>query len=371
MFKYTTETILNDLTKVKYLLGSLTAPVTGVDWDPGIEAGKKVLFIEKLNKFIVGGTYDAIVSSKIYKRATSAEQLATRSITIPAVTTGALYRIGVQITTNGYTDGQFARDRVTYGKPFYVEIIATETTDTVAATALAAAWNTGFKQYDNFPIASTSGADLVFTAVNNPFVQFKEIILESINTTTGIGTLIDTTVSAETEGIPSFGTYLDLVKHHRLPTLDNYRKFGLNNEELPQPGATYDQYTFEYLTARGNMGQSVVAEGESSLTTHVLWVNTAAADVIRHISGVAGDSGSYAFEEILKAIGITIINAATGATITPATITETGHTTTTTTTTAAPTTTTTTVAATTTTTTVADTTTTTTVADTTTTTTVP
>lgn len=325
MFDYTTETILNDLTKVKNLLGALTAPGSGVAWDEGIEVGKKALWIQRLNKFIVGGTNDKIVGSKIYKRATSAEQLATRLITIPAVVTGSLYRVGVLLTVNGYVDGMFARDRVLYGKPFYVEIVATETTDTVAATALANAWNTGFANYKNFPVASTSGADLIFTSVGNPFVQFKEITLESINITSGVSTAIAATVSAGTAGVASFGTYIDLLRNHRLPTIDNYRKFGLNQEELPQENATYDQYTFEYLTARNQMGQSVVGETEVSVTTHVLWVNTAAADVVRHITGIAGDSGSYNFEEILKALGITIINAATGGTITPATITETGH----------------------------------------------
>lgn len=338
MFDYTTETILNDLEKVKYLLGALSAPNTGVDWDAGIEVGKKVLWIQKLNKFIIAGTDDKIVSSKIYKRAASAEQLATRSITIPAVTAGALYRVGVQIIVNGYADGQFARDRVLYGKPFYVEIVATETTDTVAATALANAWNTNFAAYDNFPVASTSGAALIFTSVGNPFIQFKEITLETINITSGVSTSITATVSAGTAGTPSFGSYKDLVRNHRLPTIDNYRKFGLNQEELPLENATYDQYTFEYLAARGNMGQSVVGEDSTSVTTHVLWVNTAAPDVVRHISGIAGDSGSYNFEEILKAIGVTIINAATGATITPATVTESGHPTTLAPTTAAPTT---------------------------------
>ena len=325
MFNYTTETIFNDLTKFSNVVGALTAPASGVNWDPGVEVGKVALAVAKLNKFVVAGTLEKIQDSKIYKRATSAEQLAVRQITIPTVVVGTLYRIGVQITVNGYTDGQFARDRVTYGKPFYVEIIPTTTTNSDAATLFANAWNTSFSNYVNFPLATTSGADLIFTSVGNPYIQFKEITLVSINIISGIETPITATVSAGTAGVPAFGTYTDMVRNHRLPTLDNYRKFGLNTEELPDPSSTYDQYSFQYFAERGPMGQSIVAEEGASLTTHIFWVKVGAADVVRHITGIAGDSGSYAFEEILKALGLTIINAATGAAIVPATITETGH----------------------------------------------
>jgi hypothetical protein len=338
MFNYTTETIFNDLSKFSNVVGALTAPASGVNWDPGVEVGKVALAVAKLNKFVVAGTLERIQDGKIYKRTTSAEQLATRQITIPTVVVGNLYRIGVQITVNGYTDGQFARDRVTYGKPFYVEIVPTTTTDSDAATLFANAWNTSFSNYVNFPIATTAGADLIFTSVGNPFIQFKEITLVSINITSGIETPIAATVSAGTAGIPAFGTYTDMVRNHRLPTLDNYRKFGLNTEELPDPSSTYDEYSFQYYAERGPMGQSVVAEEAASLTTHIFWVKVGVVDVVRHITGIAGDSGSYSFEEILKALGITIINAATGVTITPATITESGHPTTTATPTVAPTT---------------------------------
>jgi len=324
MFNYTTETIFNDLTKFSNVVGALTAPASGVNWDPGIEVGKVALAIAKLNKFVVAGTLDKIQDSKIYKRATSAEQLATRQITIPAVVIGTLYKLGVEITVNGYADGQFARDRVTFGKPFYIEMVPTTTTNSDAATLFANAWNTSFSNYVNFPLATTSGADLIFTSVGNPYIQFKEITLVSINVTSGIETIVAATVSAGTAGVPSFGTYFDMVRNHRLPTIDNYRLFGLNTEELPDPTSTYDQYSFQYFADRGQMGQSIVGEKESSLTTHVLWVKVGAPKVTRHIKGVAGNSGSYSFEELLNALGLTIVNAVTGATITPAVVPESG-----------------------------------------------
>jgi len=318
MFNFTTETILNDLTKVKGLLGALTAPATGVNWDPGIEATKKALYIERLNKFIVGGTTDSIKGSKVYKRVATAATLAQSKITIPTVVAGTLYRVGLQINTNGYADGQFARDRVTYGKPFYVEALASVTTAATLATALKDAFNKTFATYDNFVLATTSTADLIFTSVGNPFIQFKDITFESLDLVTGLATQIPLTVTAVAVGTASFGDYTDLLKNHRLPTLDNFRPFGENQEELPVAGATYNQYTFEYQAERGVMDPSAVGGLATSKTTHVLYVNAAAPTVSRHLSGTGAVSGLYNFDMILKVLGLTIIDAASGADLTGA-----------------------------------------------------
>jgi hypothetical protein len=323
MFNYTTETILNDLTKVSVLLGAKTAPGSGVSWDPGIEAAKKALWIKRLNKFIVAGTFDLVKGATVYKRVTSAATLASSKVTIPTVVVGTLYRVGVQITTNGYADGQFARDRVTYGKPFYVEHVATATTAATMATALAANWNAAFAPYDNFVTASTNSAEFIVTADNNPYIQFKTIIVESIDATTGIGTDLALTVTNTAVGAPAFGDYMWLLKNTRLATIDNYRPFGLNQEELPIAGATYNEYTFKYTAARGTMGQSVVGATGTSETSHVLWVNTAAPSVVRHITGTSGQSGTYTFDEILQAAGLTILAAGDGTTdLTPGGVTE-------------------------------------------------
>ena len=316
MFNFTTETILNDLSKVKGLIGGLTAPATGFNWDPGIEATKKALYVERINKFIVGGTDDFIKGSKVYKRVATAAALAQSKITLPTVVVGTLYRVGLQITTNGYSDGQFARDRTTYGKPFYVEALATATTPATLATAIAAAFNKTFATYDNFVLASTATADLIFTSVGNPFIQFKDVIFETLDLITGLATQIPLTVTAVTVGQASFGDYTDLLKNHRLPTLDNFRPFGENQEELPAVGSTYNQYTLEYITSRINLSTGGVGGLTTSRTTHVFYVNTAAPLVTRHLSGTGAVTGAYSFDMILKAQGLTIVDAATGADLT-------------------------------------------------------
>lgn len=309
MFNYTTETILNDLSKVTGIIGAKTDPGTGVVWDPGVEATKRALWIKKLNKFVVGGTLEGIKDSKVYKRVATAATLAQSRFTVPAVVANTLYRVGVTLTTNGPNGGMFARDRVLYGKPFYVEAVAAVTTASSMATLLANGWNTAFTPYDDFVTASTDSAVLIFTADSNAAIQIQKVIFESIDSTTGITTDITPALTISAVGTPAFGDYTDILKNHRLATLENYRPFGLNQEELPTVGSTYDEYTFKYVAQRGVMGQSVVGQSATSETTHVIWVNTGAAQVSRHITGTGSVTGTYSFDEILQACGLAIVAA--------------------------------------------------------------
>lgn len=299
MFNFTTETIINSATQYAGV---------AADSDAGLPAGKTALWVKHVNKFIVANPTNGIVgpttedgtsgvttySSVIYKRAASAASQSVLTVTIPTTVVGTIYRLGITITANGYPVGMFARDRVLYGKPFYIEVTATSTTASVSATALKNAWNTVFASYENFPVATTSGANLILTTTV-PYLDFKSATLQSITfTTAGVENYpVDETLTvvSNTSGNPAFGDYTWLLRNSRLPTIDNYRPFGLNQEELPVVGASYNQYTFQYKTDRGTMGQSVVGQTGDSLTTHVLWVRS---DLVT------------AFESALSTAGVTV-----------------------------------------------------------------
>jgi len=294
MFDFTTETIINSADKYAQVAAGA---------DAGVEAGKKALWVKMLNKFTVDGTKDKIVGSVVYKRAHSAAVLAQSRVTIPTVVVGTLYRVGVEVETPGYQDGMFARNSVTYGKPFYIELVPTVTTAATAATAFANAWNKTYASYDNFITASTSGAALIFTAKNNPFIKFKTIKLEVLDLLTNGTTDAGLTVTVNAVGTPVFGDYMYLVKNNRLLTIDNYRPFGLNQEELPVAGATYDQFTFKYVAERPFLGQSVVGGSAESTTTHVFWVRT---DLLGAVSADAGVTPGTGWLGALEALGLTV-----------------------------------------------------------------
>jgi hypothetical protein len=295
MFDFTTETIINSADK-------FAAVAAGAD--AGVEAGKEALWIKMLNKFTVAGTKDTIVGSIVNRRVTSVAALAQSRVTIPTVVVGTIYRVGVFVETPGYQDGMFARNSVTYGKPFYVEFVPKTTVAAEAAAGLAAAWTKTFASYDNFIDATTSGAALIFTAKNNPFIQFKTIKLETLSPLSNDTVDANLTVTVNTAGKPAFGDYLYLVKNNRLLTIDNYRPFGINQEELPVAGATYDQFTFQYKADRPLMGQSVVGGGADSTTTHVFWVRT---DLLGAVSADAGVTPGIGWLGTLEAVGLSVV----------------------------------------------------------------
>ena len=294
MFDFTTETIINSANQYA---------VVAAGADAGVEAGKQALWIKMRNKFTALGTKDTIQDNLVFKRAATPAVLAQSRITIPATTVGSLYRVGVYVETPGYQDGMFARNSVTYGKPFFIELLA-KATATANAQAIVDAWNKVYGSYNDFITATPSGAVLIFTADTNAFITLKNITFESLDAITGIPTDLGVVVTATTVGKPSFGDYLYLVKNNRLLTIDNYRPFGLGQEELPTAGASYNQYTFKYVAKRSALGQSAVGGSAESITTHVFWVR---ADLVGTPDPDGAGAGlGTAWEGALGVLGLTI-----------------------------------------------------------------
>lgn len=70
------------------------------------------------------------------------------------------------------------------------------------------------------------------------------------------------------------GTYAQILKDLRLPTMENLGYMSLTQQmnEMPVPGMKYVQYTLHYVTCRGILGGSAVGEVTHSKTTHVFFV---------------------------------------------------------------------------------------------------
>lgn len=74
------------------------------------------------------------------------------------------------------------------------------------------------------------------------------------------------------QGVNGFGTYEQLIKDLRLPTMENLRWMSPTASEMPVPGNKYVQYTFHQISCRGVLGGSAVGEVTHSKTTHVFFV---------------------------------------------------------------------------------------------------
>jgi hypothetical protein len=83
------------------------------------------------------------------------------------------------------------------------------------------------------------------------------------------------------ERVPELGTAAWLTENLRFPTYPNLRYAALHQEERPIEGATYTQYSFEYISPRkGLHGQGTVGQKLESVTTHIFYVLDTLSTVI-------------------------------------------------------------------------------------------
>lgn len=73
-------------------------------------------------------------------------------------------------------------------------------------------------------------------------------------------------------GENGFGTYSQIVKDLRLPTIENSHWLHIRQAETPIVGAIYNQYIIEYAAPASNEGLACVGQKLESHTTHVFWV---------------------------------------------------------------------------------------------------
>lgn len=103
-----------------------------------------------------------------------------------------------------------------------------------------------------------------------------------------------------TNGTVGFGTTRQLMKNHRLPTIANTSWFASHQDERPVPGGKYNQYQMTIETERDNMGTSAVGQTVISKTNHIFYI-------------LDGDV-SKAFEDAVKAAGLTLADVETDPT---------------------------------------------------------
>lgn len=76
-----------------------------------------------------------------------------------------------------------------------------------------------------------------------------------------------------TKNVAPFATGEWLTENLRFPTYPNLRYASVNDDEKPIRGATYVQYTFDYVSPRkGLSGQGTVGQALTSVTHHVFYV---------------------------------------------------------------------------------------------------
>lgn len=274
MFQYTNTIVLNSLKDVTTGLGKI---VEGLD---NIE-------VRRVNKFLKSNV------SAIYKRAASDPVIGKAEFTVTNPGAG-IYRLKLYIRLSGSQNSYYSNDFVFKGKPFVYEFkIASDfTTTTNVAKEIKRVIDKIQAFYgDKYIKTEVAGDKLIIHGVDE-YQLFTEAKIQKLNTAANNPltneVFEDVTEGTITKSVEGFGTYTHILKDLRLPTIEARKFEAVNQEELPIPGAKYNQYIIEYKVDRGLFGGAAVGQQVTSKTTHVFYVL---------------DSLATGFETALKVLG--------------------------------------------------------------------
>lgn len=274
MFQYTNTIVLNSLKDV----------TTGLD---KIVGGPNYVEVKRVNKYLKSNV------SAMYKRAASDPVIGKAEFTITNPSVG-IYRLKLYMRLSGSQNSYYANDFVFKGKPFVYEFRITSASAEAADVAKEIKRVIDKTQAfygDKYIKVETSGDKLTIHGVDE-YQLFTEAKIQKLNTAANnlltnevFEDVIEGTITKSVEG---FGTYTHILKDLRLPTIEARKFEAVNQEELPVPGAKYNQYIIEYKVDRGLFGGAAVGQQVTSKTTHVFYVL---------------DSLATEFETTLKVLG--------------------------------------------------------------------
>lgn len=272
MFNFTTTHVINsnyDFSTNKAL------------WSLGKDENNKVsLHIKGVNNFKASNV------EKIYKAPYTDPKMAKVEIDfaeIPAaVKKGETIRLSIYIRlTEADQCSYYANDTRYKGRPFTIEFPWLGTAADTLKNVLKLIRKYGLLVFEKEVVkASISGTKLVLTAVNE-FQRFHVVKLEKYLDPKELYTqeweelTSDNLVTVVEKGLEGFGTYGWVLRNIKLPTHEHTTAFAPKQDEMPVPGAHYNQYTIHYCVNRGPLGLNAVGDTVKSVTTSVFYVNTA------------------------------------------------------------------------------------------------
>lgn len=210
---------------------------------------------------------------KVYKNPYVDPVAGKAEITLPSGSAGELYRIKLYVRLSGSQNSYYANSLVFKGKPFVYEYKGGQDAAKVASVIkkINAAYD------DRFLKVAEAEGKLVFTGDN--YTNFTEAVVEKFEAD-GASTISlnggkwvdqEATVTI-TKCHNGFGTYEQILKDLRLPTLDNTNWTSPNASEMPVPGLKYTQYTIEYENEVGVQGAGHIGDVVTARTTHVFYM---------------------------------------------------------------------------------------------------
>lgn len=223
-----------------------------------------------------------------------------KNFTKSAETPKLYCRLDVYLGVEGAEPFIYSTPWVQKGMPFWVEFTVTEDNKANVATHVAdmIKKNNLFQVDKDLIEVSVEGNKLTLKGANeyqrfrkievnvfDAYADYAEKVAELVKKTKDAAGVENTAAVAAAavaeveKGKNSFGTYSQIVKDLRLPTIENSHWLHIRQAETPVIGAIYDQYIIEYCAPASNEGLGAVGQKLESHTTHVFWVNKNAAAV--------------------------------------------------------------------------------------------
>lgn len=306
MFNFTTTHVINsnyDLTTNKVL------------WHLNKKGEDDILLVKGVNNFKKSNV------SKIYKAEYTEPELAQVEIDfskMPAtVKQGDTVRLSIYIRlAEADQSSYYANDTRYKGRPFTIEFPWLDTAENTVKNVEKLIRKWGLLVFEKEVVTVTAATTkLTLTAVNE-FQRFHIVKLEKYLDPKELyqneweELTADGLITVKKKGKEGFGTYGWVLRNIKLPTHENTTAFAPKQNEMPVPGAHYNQYTIHYCVDRGPLGLNAVGDTVKSVTTAVFYVNTAilsedmTSKTGTYVDGSSGDiPGAASFEEALEKLG--------------------------------------------------------------------
>ena len=229
------------------------------------------------------GTFKKDNIKSVYERAYSAPTKEVATITVPSITAGKVIRLEVDVRLSQNTYSEYANSYLYFKKPVVVEVIATA--DAAANAAALAKQVAGLQdRFGESYIKATNAGAVITLEAKNQYQRFynAEISEEVLSPNSLIQPeykVVSTGFTVITPGKVGFGDDAYMIASIMVPTTENTRAFGINQEERPILGGNYSQFTLRYdIPKDSNDG---IWTGARSITTHVFYVKSDLVNAFR------------------------------------------------------------------------------------------
>ena len=229
------------------------------------------------------GTFKKDNIKSVYERAYSAPTKEVATITVPSVTAGKVIRLEVDVRLSQNTYSEYANSYLHFKKPVVVEVISTATPATDAAALAKQVAGLQDRFGESYIKATNAGAVITLEAKNQyqrfHNAEISEEVLSPNSLVQPEYKVVSTDFAVTVPGKVGFGDDAYMIASIMVPTIENTRAFGINQEERPILGGNYSQFTLRYdIPKDSNDG---IWTGARSITTHVFYVKSDLVNTFR------------------------------------------------------------------------------------------